>query len=52
MQHLPLQKHVDLALQMQLPCIGPSCVNHRDEAIFEMGLLQLRYFLYMSVRSQ
>lgn len=52
MQHLQLQKHADLALQMQLPCIGPSCEYHIDEAVFEMGLLQSRYFLYMSVRIQ
>lgn len=49
MQHLQWQRHEGLILQMVLPCIVASCVNHTNEPIFEMDLLQLRYFLYKSV---
>lgn len=48
-QHLQWQRHEGLVLQMVLPCIVASCVNHTHEPIFEMDLLQLRYFLYKSV---
>lgn len=48
-QHLRWQRHEGLILQMALPCIVASCVNHTNEAIFEMDLSQLRYFLYKSV---
>lgn len=48
MQHLQLQKHGDLTLQMQLLCIVASCGYHIDEATFEKGLSQSGYFQYMS----
>jgi len=48
MQHLQLQKHGDLTLQMQLLCIVASCGYHIDVATFEKGLLQSGYFQYMS----
>ena len=48
MQHLQLQKHEDLALQMQLLYIVPSCEYHTNVVIFEMGLQQSRYFRCMS----
>lgn len=48
-QHLQWQRHEGLILQMVLPCIVASYVYHTNEAIFEMDLLQLRYFLYKSV---
>ena len=37
MQHLQLQKHEGLILQMQLHYTVPSYEYHTDEVIFEMG---------------
>lgn len=48
MQHLQLQKHEGLALQMQLLYIVPSCEYHTNVVIFEMGLQQSGYFRCMS----
>ncbi|RWR80556.1 hypothetical protein CKAN_00920100 [Cinnamomum micranthum f. kanehirae] len=44
MRHQQLQKHEDLALQMLLLCTVPSCGYHTDEAVFEMDLLQSKYY--------
>lgn len=43
MQHLQLQKHEDLAPQNLHLCIVPSYFDHKDEAVFEMDLLQSKY---------
>lgn len=48
MQHLQLQKHEGLALQMQHLYIVPSCAYHTDVVIFGMDLLQSVYFQCMS----
>lgn len=48
MQHLQLQKHEGLALQMQHLYIVPSCAYHTYVVIFGMDLLQSVYFQCMS----
>ena len=48
MQHLQLQKHEGIALQMRLLYIVPSCEYHTNVVIFEMDLQQSGYFLCMS----
>lgn len=46
MQHLQLQKGVDLIHQMSLPCTVPSYGYHRDEVASGKDLQQLKYFQY------
>ena len=48
MQHLQLQKHEGLALQMRLLYIVPLCKYHTNVVIFKMDLRQSGYFLCMS----
>lgn len=49
MQHLQQRKREDLAHQIELLYIVPSCEYHTNVVIFEMGLLQSEYFQCMSV---
>lgn len=50
MQHLQLQKHEGLALQVQHLYIAPSYEGHTSEVAVETDLLLSEYFQCMSGR--